>query len=226
MGFEGLAELQRFVDEGGTLITLGAATRLAGETGLARELSELTPRTLFHPGSVVRARARALKSPILYGFPEVTHIFRGNGPLFQVDARDSALVVLQYGTRRRPEERDEGPMLGIVNEPAARAGVGETRAGDTTAARAGSGRTPAASGDSVYVLSGMVRGQDEIVGQSAIFDIPVRRGRVIAFTFNPLHRFLNHHEFPMVWNAILHWNDKPGTTSSRPAEVTAGKTGF
>jgi hypothetical protein len=226
MGFEGLAELQRFVDEGGTLITLGAATRLAGETGLARELSELTPRTLFHPGSVVRARARALKSPILYGFPEVTHIFRGNGPLFQVDARDSALVVLQYGTRRRPEERDEGPMLGIANEPAARAGAGETRAPDTTAARAGSGRTPAASGDSVYVLSGMVRGQDEIVGQSAIFDIPVRRGRVIAFTFNPLHRFLNHHEFPMVWNAILHWNDKPGTTSSRPAEVTAGKTGF
>jgi hypothetical protein len=225
MGFEGLAELQHFIDDGGTLITLGGATRLVGESGLARELSELTPRSLFHPGSVVRVRARAPKSPILYGFPEVTHIFRGNGPLFQVDARDSAFIVLQYGARRRPEERDEGPMLGIANEPAARAGAGQTPAPDTTAARGGAGRAAASPGDTAYVMSGMVRGQDEIVGQGAIFDIPVRRGRVIAFTFNPLHRYLNHHEFPMVWNAILNWNDKPGGTTSRPAEVSAGKTG-
>jgi hypothetical protein len=69
----------------------------------------------------------------------------------------------------------------------------------------------------------MVRGQDEIVGQGAIFDIPVRRGRVIAFTFNPLHRFLNHHDFPMVWNAILHWNDR---VSARPAEVSDGRGGL
>jgi hypothetical protein len=169
---------------------------------------------------VVRARARAPKSPILYGFPEVTHLFRGNGPLFQVDTRDSALIVLQYGARRRPEERDEGPMLGIVNEPAARAGAGETPAPDTTAARAGAGRAAPGSGDSVYVMSGMVRGQDEIIGQGAIFDIPVRRGRVIAFTFNPLHRFLNHHEFPMVWNAIMHWNDRP---SGRAVAVSNGR---
>jgi hypothetical protein len=219
MGFEGLAELQRFVDEGGTLITLGGATRLAGASGLARELSELTPRTLFHPGSVVRARSRSAKSPILYGFPEVTHIFRGNGPLFQVDARDSAFIVLQYGGRRRPEERDEGPMLGIRTDPsAARPGAAETPAPDS-ATRA----TPPRSGasDSAYVLSGMVRGQDEIIGQGAIFDIPVRRGRVIAFTFNPLHRFLNHHEFPMVWNAILHWNDRIG--EARGAAVSAGQ---
>jgi hypothetical protein len=228
MGFEGLTELQRFLDDGGTLITLGAATRLVGESGLARELSVLTPRTLFHPGSVVRARARAPRSPILYGFPEVTHVFRGNGPLFQVDARDSALVVLQYGARRRPEERDQGPMLGLRSEAAARPGAGETPAPDTAAratgerAAAGGG---ASAGEGDYVMSGMVRGQDEIIGQGAIFDIPVRRGRIIAFTFNPLHRFLNHHEFPMVWNSIMHWNDKPGGTTSRPAEVTAGRNG-
>ncbi len=53
----------------------------------------------------------------------------------------------------------------------------------------------------------MVKNSKEIVGQGAIFDVPVGNGRVIAFTFNPLHRFLNHHEFPMVWNAIMNWND-------------------
>jgi hypothetical protein len=219
MGFEGLAELQRFVDDGGTLITLGGASRLVGESGLARELSELTPRTLFHPGSIVRVRARAPHSPILYGFPEVTHVFRGNGPLFQVEPRDSAFVVLQYGTRRPREERIEGAMLGLPAGATSRPGAGETPAPDTgrTAPRAG-GAT--AAGDSVYVLSGMVRGQDEIIGQGAIFDIPVRRGRVIVFTFNPLHRFLNHHDFPLVWNALLNWNDRP---AGRPVEVSGAK---
>jgi hypothetical protein len=24
-----------------------------------------------------------------------------------------------------------------------------------------------------------------------------------------MHRFLNHHEFPLVWNALANWNDRP-----------------
>jgi hypothetical protein len=65
----------------------------------------------------------------------------------------------------------------------------------------------------------MVRNEKEIVGEGAIFDVPVRKGRVIAFTFDPLHRYLNHHDFPMVWNSILNWNDHPG--ASRKSEATA-----
>jgi hypothetical protein len=187
-GFAGMAELQKFVQQGGTLVTLGAATTLAAETGIARQLTPLRAATLFHPGSIVRARARQRRSPILYGYPDVTTIFRGNGPLFQVGDRDSALVVLQYGATRKVE-RDEGPMLGIP---------------DTAAAPA----TRASAGDSSYVVSGMVRGESEIVGQGAIFDVPVAAGRVIAFSFDPLHRFLNHHEFALVWNALLNWNDR------------------
>ena len=60
-----------------------------------------------------------------------------------------------------------------------------------------------------YVLSGMVKNEAKIVGQGAIFDIPVGKGRVVSFTFNPLHRYLNHHDAPMLWNAILNWNVKP-----------------
>jgi hypothetical protein len=70
-------------------------------------------------------------------------------------------------------------------------------------APAKSSPTPA---DSAYVVSGMVRNENEILGQGAIFDVPVGRGRVVAFTFDPLHRFLNHHEFPLVWNALLNWD--------------------
>jgi len=194
-GFAGMAELQKFVQQGGTLVTLGAATTLAAETGIARQLTPLRAATLFHPGSIVRARARQRRSPILYGYPDVTTIFRGNGPLFQVGDRDSALVVLQYGATRKVE-RDEGPMLGIPDTAAAPASHTDTA------------RARPSAGDSSYVVSGMVRGESEIVGQGAIFDVPVAAGRVVAFSFDPLHRFLNHHEFALVWNVLLNWNDR------------------
>jgi hypothetical protein len=194
-GFVGLAELQRFVDEGGVLVTLRNATRLAAETGISRALSPLAAGSLFHPGSVVRVKARRPGHPLLYGYPEVTHVFRGNGPLYEVERRDRWMMVLQYGTEQLPDERaDARPSAGFGLEAPA-----SPPPGDTTPAP----RAPP------YVMSGMVRSQDQIVGQGALFDIPVGRGRVIAFTFNPVHRYLNHHEFGMLWNALLHWNDLP-----------------
>ncbi|HET7621492.1 MAG TPA: hypothetical protein VFK39_06295, partial [Gemmatimonadaceae bacterium] len=199
-GFEGLAALQRFVDDGGTLITLANATRLAAETGIAAPLAPHAARTLFYPGSVVRARARRSASPILYGYPEVTTIFRGNGPLYEVDPRDSTMLVLQYGTEL-PRTEPDGPIMGL---PASQAATHP--APRSTSAATGN---ESKSDTSAYVVSGMVRNEKEIVGEGAIFDVPVRKGRVIAFTFDPLHRYLNHHDFPMVWNAILNWNDHP-----------------
>jgi hypothetical protein len=205
-GFVGLAELQRFVDEGGMLITLRNSTRLAAETGIARELTLAPTGTLFHPGSVVRAKVRRRDHPLMYGYPEVTHVFRGNGPLFDVNARDRNMLVLQYGTELTADERNEQrPVSGFGLDPVP----------------ATADSTPSAPTRSQpYVLSGMVRNQDQIIGEGAVFDVPVGRGRVVAFTFNPLHRFLNHHEFAMVWNALMHWNDlPPGPAASRAAHA-------
>jgi hypothetical protein len=196
MGFEGLGELRRFVDEGGLMLTLREASRLAGESGFVREMSPLTLGQLFHPGSVVKVKARRSTHPVLYGYPETFNIFRGNGSLFSLGRRDRGMMVLQYGTRPAKDEeepKDTGPMLGIP----------DTARAESTPARATS--TPA----DPYVLSGMVRNDDVIIGQAAIIDAPVGRGHVIAYTFNPLHRYLNQADFALVWNALLNWNDLP-----------------
>jgi hypothetical protein len=61
----------------------------------------------------------------------------------------------------------------------------------------------------------MVRNDDVIIGQAAVIDAPVGRGHIIAYTFNPLHRYLNQQDFPLVWNALMNWNDLP----AKPAPV-------
>jgi hypothetical protein len=190
-GFDGLAELQKFAEAGGEIVTLGSSTSLVSGAGIALALSPHGAGGLFHPGSVVRARIRHAASPILYGYPSQFTLFRGNGPLFEVDPRDSAMLVLQYGAGLK-SEKDEGPMLGLAETPKPPA----TKEKDKPAP------------DSAYVASGMVRNEGDILGQGAIFDVPVGKGRVIAFTFDALHRYLNHHEFPLVWNALLNWDAK------------------
>jgi hypothetical protein len=55
------------------------------------------------------------------------------------------------------------------------------------------------------VVSGQAWNEAGIVGHPAILDLPVGRGHVIAFNFNPLHRDLNRGDHRLAWNAILNW---------------------
>jgi hypothetical protein len=147
---------------------------------------------------VVKAKLRRPDHPITFGYPDTLHVFRGNSPLFAVQKRDRDLMLIQYGTKPLKDEqpaKDEDDMLGIP-----RAEVQPQPAAASPAS---------APAKEQYVLSGMVRNEDQIVGQGAVFDVPLGKGHVIAFTFNPLHRWLNHHEFPLVFNALMHWNALP-----------------
>ena len=57
------------------------------------------------------------------------------------------------------------------------------------------------------VLSGHLRGGDQIDGKPAIVDVPRGDGRVVLFATNPCYRWQNHGEFGMLFNTILHYND-------------------
>jgi hypothetical protein len=71
------------------------------------------------------------------------------------------------------------------------------------------------------VLSGLMRGADEIRERPFAIDVPggfTGKGRVVLFSNNPIYRWQNHGEFNMVFNAVLNWNDLSGT--ARPAAAT------
>ncbi len=77
-------------------------------------------------------------------------------------------------------------------------------------------------GGDAAVLSGLMKGADEIRQRPFAVDIPggyTGKGRVLLFTNNPIYRWQNHGEFNMVFNALLNWNDL--ATPNRPAPVTS-----
>jgi hypothetical protein len=64
------------------------------------------------------------------------------------------------------------------------------------------------------VLSGYVKAnggdlRDAMDGKPAILDVPTGKGRVILFSFNPMHRHLNRADNRYVYNILLNWNDLP-----------------
>lgn len=62
-----------------------------------------------------------------------------------------------------------------------------------------------APGSDVF-MSGYVSHPAQLGGQPAVVTMPVGEGNAVLFGFNPLHRFQNHGNFALVWNAILHWD--------------------
>ena len=57
------------------------------------------------------------------------------------------------------------------------------------------------------VLSGLMKGANEIRNRPAIVDVPVGQGRVLMFATNPCYRWQNYGEFNMLFNAVMHYND-------------------
>jgi hypothetical protein len=65
------------------------------------------------------------------------------------------------------------------------------------------------------VVSGGIKGGEGLEGKAALLDIPTGKGRVIAFDFDPIHRYMTISDFRLVWNAVLNWNDLPPTPAPR-----------
>jgi Zinc carboxypeptidase len=181
IGWGGMANLEKFLAEGGTLITLGGGSQLALDGGLVRGVGR-GPGGVFTPGVEVRAKFSRPEHPIAYGYTEIISAFRSNYPVYNVGVADRGHIVLQWGTKPPAEEREE-------------------RAADAA------GEKPKDAGP--MLISGGMRGEDTLEGRPAILDLPAGRGRVLAYNFNPMHRDLNRSDYRLLWNALLNWNALP-----------------
>jgi hypothetical protein len=68
MGLEGLVQLAKFVEEGGTLIMDGSTTAIFPDFGITSGVTVEHPEQLFVRGSILRGKFADKKSPIAYGY--------------------------------------------------------------------------------------------------------------------------------------------------------------
>ena len=215
MGLNGLDNLFRFVREGGVLITLGNAGTLVVEGGLVRDLRRVRDSELRTPGSELRARFRRAGHPIAWGYDEIISVFRRDDPLWEVRERSAHHVILQYGTALPGEKSGEDEGEGGDSD-------GERR-DDDGRPREGEGEDPEDESTDL-VLAGLLKGRKQIDGKPAVIDVPVGEGRVILFSFNPLHRYLNHSDFRLVYNAMVYAGVVDRTDAADGLEAVAATT--
>jgi hypothetical protein len=104
MGIEGVAELQRFIDQGGVMMTLGTASFFPAEFGLTRRVEAgRTSAQFYAPGPIVEAEILQPAHPVFYGYTQKTLPVRyANGPLLQLpqpDREEQVLMQLPGGDR-------------------------------------------------------------------------------------------------------------------------------
>jgi len=232
--YAGVGQIEQFVRAGGLLVTLGGASTLPLDGGIARNVRRARTKDLYTPGSELRARFRRPDHPIAYGYTEKMTAFRESRPLYSVRHADEGRIVLQWGTALPKDDdavddeaEDEGDedttgddadAGGATAEVPPMAGPSEAeRDRESNAPEKGARVAGATPGKKVkekaepIVISGGIKGASEIEGKPAILDLPTGKGRILAFDFDPIHRYLTLSDFRLVWNAILNWNDLPGT---------------
>jgi hypothetical protein len=212
MGFQGLMNLEKFVRGGGVLVAMANAGTLPVEGGLVRGVDRVSGG-FNSPGSELRAKVLRPEHPIAYGYEELTSVFRGNGPIWDVAKADRGRVIVQLGTKKVEAEKPAFEITSAAPPESHEAGAIEEEDVDA-GADSGKKEEDIKDGkdkpsDDRLVLSGFVKGGESIDGTPAILDVPVEKGRVILFSFNPLHRYLNHSDFRFVYNILLNWNDLP-----------------
>jgi hypothetical protein len=73
-------------------------------------------------------------------------------------------------------------------------------------------------------LSGIIKDEKTLNGKAAIIDLPLGKGHVLLFTFNPFWRDLSHSSYMFVFNAILNYNDfDVGTEEPPTTEITQNR---
>lgn len=180
-GFDGMAAIEAFINDGGTFIGLGSGGSLVAESGIASDIGMSRP-SVNTPGSVITMKITEQTSPLTFGYDEITYAFRGNTPFYTVSKDNRDLVVAQFGLKATPAR----PW---------------NKAPEDKGQKADGKKSP-------LVLSGAIlKGKMQLDGAPALLEKTVGKGQVILFGWNPMHRHLNHHDHAFVYNALMYWND-------------------
>ena len=122
-------------------------------------------------------------------------------------------VMWGYDQKTLPVRYAGGPLLQAGPPPDIAAFVGSSPYKPQVVARF--------VGGDAAVLSGVMRGADQIRNRPMVVDAPSGKGHVLLFANNPIYRWQTFGEHTMAFNALLFWNDLPAAAPpTKPAPST------
>ena len=226
MGFEGLVNLMKFVQEGGLLITEGSTSTIFPAYNLLPGITVEEPQGLFARGVVMKSVFADRKSPIAYGYDaDALPVYFNSGPVLNVGASPAGFG----GGRGGPQIPGVGQnltpnaipqTLATLDGPVAQPATGQGGRGGEAAGGSGGGRGgPVAVGEARprvivrfptdpndMLLSGGLVGQQALTGRALVVDAPLGKGHVVMFANRPYWRWQTHGSFNLGFNAILNWD--------------------
>jgi hypothetical protein len=132
------------------------------------------------------------------------------GPYVQSEIVQAAHPVFYgySGQKTLPVRWADGPLLQAGPPAEFAAFVGSTPERPQVLARY--------QGGDAGVLSGLMRGADQLRNRPMIVDAPSGKGRVLLYANNPIYRWQTFGEHGLVFNALLFWNDLPAGPPAQP----------
>jgi hypothetical protein len=240
LGYSGLANLGKFVQDGGLLVTVESASALPVDGGMTEMLSLRKPQKLVSPGDVLLADVEDAKSPVAYGYGEKLYVYYRANPILNVG--------FGFGGRRGEEESaNRSSGRGSLTDPDVIQGRNyippeekpkrtpreqELYISDEIRMYLGSVIPPAELFPRVILrfadaknllLSGLLDGAPELAEMPAVVDVPHGQGHILLFATNPMWRNENSGSFFLLFNAMFNYRHLDVGRAAPEAKSNAGK---
>jgi hypothetical protein len=227
LGLDGLAHLQRFVEEGGLLVTIGGNASLPVDFGLIEGVTIVPARELQARGSVLRVVVADKTSPVTYGYDETLAVHFNQAPILAVNPY--VVAPRDQGQRRRPSGRGgpEDPDIpqGRPWIPPERPAKKEPPAYLDELSPSAKAYVPPPgqrarvllefAGEKDLLVSGMLAGGRELAGKAALVNVPLGKGNVLLFANNPMWRHITQGSYFLLFNAMMNYDSlRPGRSSA------------
>ena len=174
IGKEGVANLKKFVEEGGVLVFLNSASDFAIEQfGLpVRDVTKGLPRKdFFIPGSILRTEIDTTH-PIAKGMPKESIAWFEDSPAFEVLSGWASTGTAPPTPWQLIKKDDIRFIARYPSDP------------------------------KQVLLSGWALGSEKIAGKAALVEIKIGKGKIVLFGFRPQYRAQSLATYPLLFNAI------------------------
>jgi dipeptidyl aminopeptidase/acylaminoacyl peptidase len=238
LGFEGLAHLKTFVEQGGVFIPVTSSANLPIGLGMVEHVTISEPRQLQAAGSVLRAAVEDKGSPIGYGYDETVALYFNQAPVFRVSLAGGGMGrggsggpgsaaagrPSGRGSTSDPDIPQGRPLREFPPDPTLKPAERELHiepelreylAGTILPPRMWPRVVVRWSDEKDLWVSGMLAGGAELAGTPAVIDVPVAKGHIVLFGNNPMWRQETHGSFMLLLNTALHFDHLDAGRSER-----------